>query len=160
MTGSDSRLNGAGQARPRGVASGECGHCGGETPCDCRDRLGYFRLLMEDELFANASKGGRNGARGWITADADWLLYEVQDHLAKLHVATKELLRRRAGRTPRMTPWTADRLDDREVEIRVREFAADTANMTMMLLDTLGLLAVQHGAPLVGALSSQPEESA
>ena len=95
-----------------------------------------FVQLMADELAANAAKGDRFG---WLAAGSGVLLLECHDHLAKLHVAVRELRRRQAGEPARPTPWGGD------MEDRVREFAADTANMAMMLLDSLDLIEQPSG---------------
>lgn len=118
----------------------QCNHCGGETPCPCLASLGTYHSLMRLELEANYHKGGRNGERGWLTASPDALLAEIYDHLAKLHVATRELARRRSGAMPRPMPWLDDHYDTDALESRVKEFGADVGNMTHMLLDTLELL--------------------
>lgn len=118
------------------TASSVCPSCGGfyRPPghCGCLALLDSFRALMQDELLANLDKGGRST---WRTDTPYSLLAEVHDHTAKLHIAVRELERRRAGREPRALPW-----GDRTPESLVREFAADTANMAVMLLDSLGLL--------------------
>lgn len=115
-------------------SSETCEICGGRAPCDCTHRVTAFSMLMRHELVLNSEKGGRNGPRGWITASPDALLAEIHDHAAKLHVAAREAARRRSGAEPRPIPWGDDAL------ARTREFAADTANVAMMLLDVLGAL--------------------
>ena len=78
------------------------------------DVLAPFVLLMERELRANAHKGDHVGWRGASPAN---LLLEVHYHVGKLHWALHH-----------------QSMDE------VREFAADTANMCLMLLDACGLL--------------------
>lgn len=123
-------------------AHSPCAVCGGEqtaaTRCDCLQRLDAFRELMRQELVANIGKGGRTA---WRRYTPEFLIAQVFDHAAKLSVALSEHVRRSAGRT-RPMPWGDD------VARNVREFAADTANMSFMLLDMLGML---DGDPLVSA---------
>lgn len=119
-----------------GSAVAVCEVCGGfertNEPCLCLHVLAAFAAVMETELRDNAGKHGR---AAWRTADPDWMMFEIHDHAAKLHVAFRELRRRRNGAEPRTLPW-----GDRSPESLVREFAADTANMALMLLDSLELL--------------------
>jgi hypothetical protein len=119
-----------------------CGVCGGndfrDNPCGCTFVLSDFCNAMQVELEANAGKGGRrgiNGSPGWVHGDPRFLLAEVFDHAAKLQLATTEHLRRERGMLPRPLPW-----GDRDTASLVREFAADVANMAMMLTDALGVL--------------------
>lgn len=80
------------------------------------DVLRPFVMAMERELHANASKGDRPG---WLTMSAEFALLEIYYHLAKLQKAVK---------------------DDNGPGIQ--EYAADVANMSMMLLDICGGLAL------------------
>lgn len=116
-----------------------CVACGGvDSPCGCATVLDAFTDAMRNELRANVGKGGRlglNGTPGWVHADPRWLLAEVFDHAAKLQLAAVEHLRRDRGMHPRPLPW-----GDRDTASLVREFAADTANMAMMLTDCLDVL--------------------
>lgn len=73
-----------------------------------------FVVLMDAELRANADKGDRPG---WRSMDRQTALLEIYYHLAKLQKAA---------------------LDDEHE--RIREYAADVANMSMMLVDVCGLL--------------------
>ena len=117
-----------------------CETCGGFTAprpsspdgaCGCEEVLGRYGDGQHRELLANRHKGGRHG---WRIQSPELLLADVHHHVAKLHVATCELLERRRDAEPRELPWDGD------IEDRVREFAYDTGNMTMMLLDALRLL--------------------
>lgn len=111
----------------------DCGVCGSPfevgTSCGCLKALERFHDLMIVELQANADKGGR---MAWLMAHPDALLAEVHDHAAKLHVAARELVRRNQGHEPRPMPW-----GNRAPLEMVHEFAADTANMALMLVDRL-----------------------
>lgn len=98
----------------------------------CYRATDEFSENMRQELRDNREKGGRDN---WMRSTPMELLNEVHDHGAKLHIATRELIRRRAGLEPRALPW-----GERHPESLILEFAADTANMAMMLCDRLGLL--------------------
>jgi hypothetical protein len=108
---------------------------------DCAPPFEDFVQAMVRELAANAGKGDR---MGWLAAGPAALLAEVHDHAAKLHVAARELIRVQQGQEQRPTPWGTSNDAERQVlwqlEDRVREFAADTANMAMMLADALGVV--------------------
>lgn len=75
-----------------------------------------FVAMMERELHANAGKGDRPG---WLSMDSSTALLEIYHHMGKLQQATKN----------------AD-------EPGIVEYAADVANMAMMLVDVCGLLPV------------------
>lgn len=125
-----------------------CGICGGmmgPAGCPCLAKLEAFSLLMQAELVANIDKGGRTT---WLAYAPRFLLSEIFDHAAKLHVAGAELLRRRNGVAARPMPWGTD------MEQRVREFAADVANMAMMMLDKLDLLPMPEPDNVVGRVSA------
>lgn len=79
------------------------------------DVLLPFVVQMERELHANAGKGDRPG---WLAMRPEIALLEIYYHLAKLQKAVK---------------------DDNGAGII--EYAADVANMSMMLLDICGGLA-------------------
>lgn len=79
------------------------------------DVLLPFVVQMENELHANAGKGDRPG---WLAMRPEIALLEIYYHLAKLQKAVK---------------------DDNGTGII--EYAADVANMSMMLLDICGGLA-------------------
>lgn len=83
------------------------------------DVLLPFLKLMEHELHANAGKGDRPG---WLQMDRKTALLEIYYHLGKLQKATKD--NDAAG---------------------IVEYAADVANMSMMLVDVCGLLAAAPG---------------
>ncbi|HBO2025608.1 hypothetical protein ABMZ20_01090 [Pseudomonas aeruginosa] len=78
-----------------------------------------FLKSMEHEMHANAGKGDRPG---WLQMDRRTALLEIYYHLAKLQKATKD--NDPAG---------------------IVEYAADVANMSMMLVDVCGLLAAAPG---------------
>ncbi len=73
-----------------------------------------FVAMMRKELHANAGKGDRPG---WLSMDNKTALLEIFYHLGKLQKAVKN--GDHAG---------------------IREYAADVANMSMMLVDINGLL--------------------
>lgn len=77
-----------------------------------------FVAAMARELHANAHKGDRPG---WLTMSGRQALEEIYYHVSKLHYAVRH--------------------DD---AAGVVEYAADVANMCMMLVDTLGLLKVEE----------------
>ncbi|MFU6557264.1 hypothetical protein ACM79U_11695 [Pseudomonas aeruginosa] len=83
------------------------------------DVLLPFLKLMEHELHANAGKGDRPG---WLQMDRKTALLEIYYHLGKLQKATRD--NDPAG---------------------IVEYAADVANMAMMLVDVCGLLAAAPG---------------
>ncbi len=95
---------------------------GGESvPGKYDDVLRPFMALMERELHANSAKGDRPG---WLKMDANTALLEIFWHAAKLSAAVKN--------------------NDGD---RITEHAADVANMSMMLLDVCGGLAVAATPP-------------
>ncbi|UJC34514.1 hypothetical protein HUK78_07870 [Pseudomonas aeruginosa] len=83
------------------------------------DVLLPFLKLMEHELHANAGKGDRPG---WLQMDRKTALLEIYYHLGKLQKATRD--NDPAG---------------------IVEYAADVANMAMMLVDVCRLLAAAPG---------------
>lgn len=83
------------------------------------DVLLPFLKSMEHELHANTGKGDRPG---WLQMDRKTALLEIYYHLGKLQKATKD--NDAAG---------------------IVEYAADVANMSMMLVDVCGLLAAAPG---------------
>ncbi|MDV7847759.1 hypothetical protein [Pseudomonas aeruginosa] len=83
------------------------------------DVLLPFLKRMEHELHANAGKGDRPG---WLQMDRKTALLEIYYHLGKLQKATRD--NDPAG---------------------IVEYAADVANMAMMLVDVCGLLAAAPG---------------
>lgn len=76
------------------------------------DVLAPFVSLMEQELYANRGKGDRPG---WLSMSRETATLEIYYHTAKLAKAAR----------------------DNDLP-RVREHAADVANMAMMLLDVCG----------------------
>lgn len=84
------------------------------------DTLLPFVALMRKELHANAGKGDRPG---WLAMSADTCLLEIFYHLGKLQKAVKK------GDGDGMA-----------------EYAADVANMCMMLLDICGALHLSASA--------------
>ena len=86
------------------------------------DVLRPFVVQMERELHANAGKGDRPG---WLKMSPEVALLEIYYHLFKLQKAVKD------GNGP-----------------GIQEYAADVANMSMMLLDICGGLAlIEYAAP-------------
>ncbi|CAI8756312.1 hypothetical protein EMIT048CA2_140154 [Pseudomonas chlororaphis] len=96
------------------------------------DTLLPFLALMRKELHANVGKGDRPG---WLAMSSDTCLLEIFYHLGKLQKAVKNS--DAAGMT---------------------EYAADVANMCMMLLDICGALAfVEPPAPVALMLPERME---
>jgi ribA/ribD-fused uncharacterized protein len=94
-----------------------------------------FLALMDFELHANAGKGDRPG---WLGMDRSTVLLEVYYHLAKLQKAVRQ--------------------DERAA---IQEYAADVANMAMMVVDVCGCLAVEDSSPTPAAeQAAQPSEPA
>lgn len=90
------------------------------------DVLRPFVIAMDKELHANAGKGDRPG---WLRMTPETALLEIYYHLSKLQKAVR---------------------DDNGPGIQ--EYAADVANMSMMLLDICGGLAlIEYTAPQVEA---------
>ena len=73
-----------------------------------------FFVLMEKELNANSDKGDREG---WLLMSPDEAMLEIYYHAAKLQKAVRK--------------------GDAE---GVKEYAADVANMSMMMVDVCQLL--------------------
>ncbi|MEW7987105.1 MAG: hypothetical protein AB2766_11410 [Candidatus Thiodiazotropha endolucinida] len=71
-----------------------------------------FIQHMESELHANAGKGDRPG---WLSMTKDQAMLEIYYHTAKLQKAVK----------------------DNDIDL-IREYSADVANMSMMMLDVCG----------------------
>jgi len=78
------------------------------------DVLNPFFAMMEQELHANAGKGDRPG---WLSMSPGQCLLEIYYHIGKLQKAVKD-----------------------GSEAGISEYAADVANMSMMLVDICGLL--------------------
>jgi hypothetical protein len=78
------------------------------------DVLLPFLALMREELHANAHKGDRPG---WLQMDSKTAILEVFYHMGKLHQAVH-----------------------RGEEAAIKEYAADVANMCMMLVDIYACL--------------------
>lgn len=78
------------------------------------DVLVPFVAMMDAELHANAGKGDRPG---WLAMDRKTALLEIYYHVAKLQKAARD-----------------------DEPARIREYAADVANMAMMLADVCGVL--------------------
>lgn len=95
---------------------------GGPLAGKYADVLAPFVAMMERELHANAGKGDRPG---WLRMTPAVGMLEIYYHAAKLQKAVK----------------------DGNVD-GIREYAADVANMSMMLVD------------VCGALTANPEELA
>lgn len=94
--------------------------------------LGAFVRQMQSELAANSGKGDRPA---WLRDEPRDLLAEVQHHYVKLHAAVVEWDRVLAGKSARPLPWPGELLD------LIGEFAADVANMSMMVADRCGAFA-------------------
>jgi len=77
-----------------------------------------FVQLMEKELHANAGKGDRPG---WLSMSTDTCLLEIIYHFGKLQASVKR----------------------GDIE-GITEYAADVANMSMMLVDICGALPAQE----------------
>lgn len=89
-----------------------------------------FAGLMLSELAANSGKGDQ---AGWLAAPPRALLHDITWHWAKLARALSAFENAVGHKAQH---HHAD---------EVREYAADVANMAMMLVDRLGLL--PEGAP-------------
>ncbi|HGM7376861.1 TPA: hypothetical protein ACKQGQ_006081 [Pseudomonas aeruginosa] len=100
-------------------ASGDSAQAQHSGPGKYDEVLLPFLKSMEHELHANAGKGDRPG---WLQMDRKTALLEIYYHLGKLQKATKG--NDTAG---------------------IVEYAADVANMSMMLVDVCGLLAAAPG---------------
>ncbi len=96
------------------------------------DVLMPFLALMRAELHANSDKGDRPA---WLAMDADTAMLEVYHHAAKLAKAVRN--------------------DD---AARIREHAADVANMALMLADVCGALtSAADGAEIESRRTALPE---
>lgn len=84
------------------------------TPDKYDEVLLPFLAMMRTELHANAHKGDRPG---WLSMDRKTAVLEVLYHMGKLHQAVH-----------------------RDEAAAIREYAADVANMCMMLTDVCGCL--------------------
>lgn len=82
--------------------------------CKYDEVLKPFMGMMEKELHANSGKGDRPG---WLSMSADTCMLEIYYHLGKLQKAVKD--------------GNGD---------GICEFAADVANLSMMLTDICGAL--------------------
>jgi hypothetical protein len=91
-----------------------------------------FARLMAKELHANAGKGDRPG---WLSMTPATGMLEIYYHTAKLQKAVK-----------------GGNCDG------IREFAADVANMAMMLLDACGGLAVDERMDRAGSFQERVSE--
>lgn len=97
------------------------------------DVLRPFVIAMEAELHANAGKGDRPG---WLAMSPQTALLEIYYHLGKLQRAVKK-----------------------EGGDLIREYAADVANMSMMLLDICGGLAlIEDTTPPPAPAAEQPQD--
>lgn len=77
-----------------------------------------FSKLMEKELHANADKGDR---AGWLNMNREDCMLEIYYHASKLQKATRD------------SDYPA-----------IKEYAADVANMCMMMVDICGELDVKE----------------
>jgi hypothetical protein len=98
------------------------------------ETLRQFVGLMATELAANDGKGNRPG---WLRMNRKEALAEVHWHAAKLAVAAKE-----ATDVPGKGDSLLRRAKHDGAVRDAREFAADVANCSLMVLDCMGLLAV------------------
>jgi hypothetical protein len=95
---------------------------------------------MKVELAANSGKGDRFA---WMHDPPRVLLAEVQHHYVKLHAAVVEMDRYLSsldhidagGRAPRPLPWIEKAPTPPELRRLIAEYAADVANMAMMVAD-------------------------
>lgn len=99
--------------------------------------LRRFVFAMQEELAANAGKGDRPG---WLSMSPREALAEVQHHYVKLHAAVVEFDRWENGQDIRDLPWADVRCSLATLEKRIREYAADVANMAMMAADRCGAI--------------------
>lgn len=91
-----------------------------------------FVALMRKELHANDGKGDRPG---WLSMTTDTCLLEIIYHFGKLQASVK-----------------------RGDEDGIREYAADVANMCMMLVDICGLFGLtEQPAPVAMVTTMQAE---
>jgi hypothetical protein len=97
--------------------------------------LAAFSREMWKELKANRRKGDR---AGWLACHPMQLVMEVFHHAAKLHAAVLELKKLPSSEAG----YTRSHFRD-----LVREYAADTANMAMMVADSVGVLNVPGTLP-------------
>lgn len=88
--------------------------------------VNLFVTEMVEELAANSHKGNRPG---WLTMTPAQAVAELLYHAGKLAVAVRQVQR---DPDPRI----------QLTEAEVREYAADTANCALMVLDVMGLLDV------------------
>jgi hypothetical protein len=95
-----------------------------------RDCVASFVAMMLTELAANDGKGNRPG---WLTMTRKEAIAEVHWHAAKLAVSAKAI-----------TLFGEESPVRESAEQDVREYAADTANCALMVLDCAALL----GPPL------------
>jgi hypothetical protein len=93
--------------------------------------LAAFVQNMQAELAENSGKGAR---ADWMRGRPRDLLAEIQHHYVKLHAVVVEHDRLDDGLVPRPVPWPGVLRD------LIAEFAADVANMAMMLADRCGAL--------------------
>ena len=118
----DDRVMDYGRACYAAALSQTAGVADGPLSGKYGDVLRPFVIQMERELHANAGKGDRPG---WLKMSPEVALLEIYYHLAKLQKAVKD------NNGP-----------------GIQEYAADVANMSMMLLDICGGLAlIEYAAP-------------
>ena len=118
----DDRVMDYGRACYAAALSQTAGVADGPLSGKYGDVLRPFVIQMERELHANDGKGDRPG---WLKMSPEVALLEIYYHLSKLQKAVKD------GNGP-----------------GIQEYAADVANMSMMLLDICGGLAlIEYAAP-------------
>lgn len=121
----------------------------GAYEADRYPEVARFAALMRDELVANSRKGDQ---AGWLRADPEALLHDVTWHWAKMAMAWRDL-KHLNGSCRDPIACKEHPKDRAEVDARLREHAADVANMSLMFLDRLGLLPPWchvHDEPLSG----------
>lgn len=115
--------------------------------------LATFVLNMRRELAANSGKGDRPG---WMSDTPRSLLAEIQHHYVKLHAVVVEWERWAQGYEARQVPWARIQTAH-DLTTLIAEFAADVANMSMMLADRCG--ALPHGLPAFDAAVARRDAS-
>jgi hypothetical protein len=98
-----------------------------------------FVAMMVEELAANDGKGNRPG---WLTMSRKDAIAVVHWHASKLAVAAKE-----AADVPGKGDSLLRRANHDGAVRQTREFAADTANCALMVLDCMGLLSFPGDQP-------------
>ena len=128
--------------------------------------LAAFVERMKAELASNSGKGDR---AAWMRDTPRELLAEVQHHYVKLHACVVEYDRQLANDAARPLPWLDPAAGDWDstsdgLEALIGEFAADVANMAMMVADRCGALRgadrTQSGRTADSDLNADGQEAA